>query len=263
MLAPVMIQFIADLLSSSPDWEELTTLFMKRFPRCRRYLETSPIGAHQCLKQKYHYATREEQSSLSPLSTVFVPPMVDSSLAQSASKEHRIAELESLLREMQAIIRSQNNTSVLLKAEMVRLIGFADDLDLQKKFNELELVDEVARVNEAWKVRLENEVQNEGARVEGIWKEKLANDVQAARKSMELDAQQLMYNMQEQHTSEMTKLPTLKLITEQSTSNLATSSRVQSAIKSEELYLHKMRLTVIALCTEVKKLRSENARQQD
>ncbi len=141
-------------------------------------------------------------------------------------------------------------------------------------------------MDEAWKARLENELQTEVARVEGIWKEMLVNEVQAVRKSMELDAQtalsnaqQLMDNMQEQHTSEMTKLSTLttsrgneealapiKIRTEQITSNLATSSRQPSTpetIKNGELHLNKMRLTVIALCLEVKKLRRENSRQQD
>jgi hypothetical protein len=143
--------------------------------------------------------------------------------------------------------------------------------------DELKLADEVVRVNQAWNTRLENEVQSEVARVEGIWKEKLMNDVQAVRKSMELDAQQLMDNMQEQHTNEMTKLATLirvneealapiKITTEQITSNLATSSRQTSTpetIKNGELQIHKMRQTVIALCLEVKKLRRENSKQQD
>jgi hypothetical protein len=96
-------------------------------------------------------------------------------------------------------------------------------------------------MDEAWTARLAREVQTKVARVEEIWKEKLVNDVQAVRKSTELDAQtalsnaqRLMDNIQEQHTSEMTKLATLtrgneealasiKIRTEQITSNLATS----------------------------------------
>jgi hypothetical protein len=156
LLTPVMIQFIADQLSVPPDWEQMTKCsFLKRYPRCQQYLELSPLGAQECLQQKYHYATR--QSSLSPLSTVFVPLMGGSSLVQSASKESRIADLESSLKEMQAIVRSQRGTSVLLRGEIVRLLEYveskqndsADDLTLQINLNELKLVDEVTRVDEA------------------------------------------------------------------------------------------------------------------